>query len=252
MIRLIALILWLLPLPAAAEEVVAALSQDRVSISTSFDGSEILVFGAVKRSSPPPDAAPLNVVITVAGPEERVVVRKKERRFGIWVNTEAVEVDAAPSFYAVASSAPLSQAISAVEDQRWRITTPRALRAVGVSEATDDVPAFLDALIRVRRAEDLYVSAPDTVALEQETLFSTTIALPSDLTEGDYVTRIFLTRDREVIDRYETTIYVQKVGLERFIYNLAHEQPLIYGILSLVIAIAAGWLASAVFRYIRT
>jgi uncharacterized protein (TIGR02186 family) len=252
LIRLIALILWLLPLPAAAEEVVAALSQDRVSISTSFDGSEILVFGAVKRSSPPPDAAPLNVVITVAGPEERVVVRKKERRFGIWVNTEAVEVDAAPSFYAVASSAPLSQAISAVEDQRWRITTPRALRAVGVSEATDDVPAFLDALIRVRRAEDLYVSAPDTVALEQETLFSTTIALPSDLTEGDYVTRIFLTRDREVIDRYETTIYVQKVGLERFIYNLAHEQPLIYGILSLVIAIAAGWLASAVFRYIRT
>ncbi|WGH80059.1 TIGR02186 family protein [Jannaschia ovalis] len=251
--RWLCLLLWLLPLPVAAEErVVAALSQDTVSISTSFDGSEILIFGAVKRSSPPPDAAPLRVVITVAGPDEPVVVRRKERRFGIWVNTEAVEVDAAPSFYAVASSAPLDEAISAVEDQRWRITTPRALRAVGVSDATDDVPAFLDALIRVRRAEDLYVSAPETVVLDQETLFSTTIALPSDLTEGDYVTRIFLTRDRQVIDRYETTIFVQKVGLERFIYNLAHEQPLIYGILSLVIAIAAGWLASAVFRYIRT
>jgi hypothetical protein len=39
--------------------------------------------------------------------------------------------------------------------------------------------------------------------------------------------------------------------LERWIYNLAHAYPLIYGILSLTIAIIAGWLASAVFRYIR-
>ena len=45
---------------------------------------------------------------------------------------------------------------------------------------------------------------------------------------------------------------MRKVGLERLIYTLAHERPLIYGLLSLVIAIAAGWSASAVFRYIRS
>ncbi|MEM7491144.1 MAG: TIGR02186 family protein, partial [Pseudomonadota bacterium] len=38
---------------------------------------------------------------------------------------------------------------------------------------------------------------------------------------------------------------------ERFIYNLAHDRPLIYGLLSLAIAIAAGWGASAVFRLVR-
>jgi len=53
------------------------------------------------------------------------------------------------------------------------------------------------------------------------------------------------------VDVHEQTIPVRKVGLERAIYTLAHERPLIYGLLSLFIAIAAGWLASAVFRYMR-
>ena len=53
------------------------------------------------------------------------------------------------------------------------------------------------------------------------------------------------------MDNFETKIEVSKVGLERFLYNLAHDRPLIYGLLSLAIAIAAGWMASAVFRYMR-
>ena len=65
--RILALLLaMLLPVSAVGEEVVAGLSQNRISITANFDGSEIFVFGAVKRQAPPPeDAEPLQVVITV-------------------------------------------------------------------------------------------------------------------------------------------------------------------------------------------
>jgi uncharacterized protein (TIGR02186 family) len=249
MIRLLALLLAL-ALPAAAEEVVADLSQDRVSISTSFDGSEILVFGAVKREAPAPSDPPLAVIVTVKGPDEAVVVRRKDRRAGIWVNVEGIEVQRAPSFYAIAASGPLEEVLSQTEDLRWRISTAMKLRAVGAASMAEDANAFLEALVRVRRAEGLYARDATPVTLTEETLFSTEIALPSALTEGNYETRIFLTRGGAVIDHFDTTIFVQKVGLERFIYNLAHEQPLAYGLLSLAIAIAAGWMASTVFRYL--
>jgi hypothetical protein len=36
------------------------------------------------------------------------------------------------------------------------------------------------------------------------------------------------------------------------LYNLAHQRPATYGLLSLAIAIFAGWSAAAVFRVIRT
>ena len=54
-------------LPASAEEVVLGLSSDTVSINTNFDGSEILIFGAVKRDAPIPSEPRLQVIVTVAG-----------------------------------------------------------------------------------------------------------------------------------------------------------------------------------------
>ena len=87
--------------------------------------------------------------------------------------------------------------------------------------------------------------------LRQDTLFSTAVALPANLIEGTYRTRIFLTRGGRVISHHVAEIGVQKTGLERWLYRLSQEAPLVYGLLAIAIAIAAGWGASAGFRYIR-
>jgi len=231
---------------------VAGLSQNRIAITANFDGSEILIFGAVKREAPPPGTGPLQVIVTVAGPSEPVMVRRKAKRFGIWVNTDAVEVDAAPSFYAVATSGPLNEVLKNVDDLRYKISIPRAIRSVGAPMTIMNARAFTDALIRIRTQKGLYLLDVDTVQVDEETLFNTSITLPSNLTEGTYKARIFLTRSGNVVAAYDTKIDVQKVGLERWLFNLAHELPLAYGVLSLIIAIAAGWGASALFRYIRS
>lgn len=237
--------------PAAAEEVVLGLSRDSVSISTNFDGSEILIFGAIKRESPIPEGEPLQVVIAIAGPDRPLTVRRKERRFGIWVNTDAVEIDAAPTFYAIATSAPWDEVLSDTEDLRHRVSIPRAIRAVGAAEDAADAQSFTDALIRIRTRSGLYQLRENTVDLREQTLFDTAIAMPANLTEGAYATRIFLTRGGRVISRFETAIEVRKVGLERWLFMLSRDQPLLYGLMSIAIAIAAGWSASAAFRLLR-
>ena len=251
MTRAVLALILLLAAPAQAEEVVAELSQTRVSITADFTGSDILLFGAVKREDPIPEDSSLEVLVTVEGPKVPVTVRRKSKRFGIWINTDAAEIDAAPSFYAIATTSPISKVLSQTEDLRHHVTIPRAIRAVDTGAVVSELDSFLDALVRIRESTDAYQLLEGSVKLTSDTLFSTRFALPSNLTEGIYRTRVFLTRDGQVVDAYETAIDVRKVGLERWIYNLAHQQPLVYGILSLVIAIAAGWSASAVFRYIR-
>ena len=246
------LLLVLMALPAQAEEVVAALSQNRIAINTNFDGSEILIFGAVKREEPIPGDAPLQVIVTVEGPSQPVTVRRKDRRFGIWVNVEAAGISEAPSFYSVATSAPLGEVLTETEDLRHHISVSRAIRAVGAASEVGDVAAFVDALIRIRESEDLYQTNIGVIQFSESTLFNTAVRLPANLTEGDYTTRFFLTRNGEVVDSYETVIDVSKVGMERFLFNLSREQPLVYGLLSLTIAILAGWGASAFFRYLRS
>ncbi|MBO9401006.1 TIGR02186 family protein [Shimia sp. R9_3] len=250
MLRILSFCFALAASALSAEEVVLGLSQDQVAITTNFDGSEILLFGAVKRETPIPEE-PLDVVIAVSGPSSPLTVRRKERKFGIWVNTDAVEIDAAPSFYAVATSAPFTEAISNVEDQRHKVSIPRAIRSVGAPMEVEDAQSFSEAVIRIRTDEGLYQLRENTVEIEQQTLFRTSIQMPANLTEGDYPTRIFLTRDGKVVSQFETVINVNKVGLERWLYDLSRNQPLIYGIMSLAIAIAAGWLASAAFQVLR-
>jgi len=248
---LIATLMFALPAQATEEEVVLGLSQDRVAITANFDGDEILIFGAVKRETPIPDTDPLQVIVTVSGPEHPVLVRRKERKLGIWVNVDSVLVDSAPSFYAVATSGPFGDVITDTEDLRYRISIERAIRSVGAAMHIRGAQDFADAVIRIRENRNLYSIRENTVAVDQQTLFRTAIEMPADLTEGDYTARIFLTRGGEVVSQYETSIDVRKVGLERFLFVMSREQPFWYGIMSLAIAIAAGWGASAAFRLLR-
>ncbi|MCR8547893.1 TIGR02186 family protein [Salipiger sp. P9] len=252
MMRCLLLLLALLALPAQAEEVVMGLSQDSVSITTDFNGSEILIFGAVKREAPIRTDPPLQVIVTVAGPAAPVTVWRKARRLGIWVNADAVGIDAAPSFYTVATSAPWDEVISEVEDLRHKVSVPRAIRSVGAPMEIVDSQSFTDALIRIREREGLYQLRVNSVELRESTLFDTAISMPANIVEGRYTTRVFLTRGGRVVSQHASVIEVHKVGLERWLFNLSRNQSLIYGLLSLVIAVAAGWGASAAFRALKS
>lgn len=249
--RHLALVFLLMVTPVMAEEVVLGLSQDEVAITATFDGDDILIFGAVKRETPIPAGPPLEVIVTVAGPSEPLTVRRKDKRLGIWVNVDAVVIDQAPSFYAVASTGALDDILSNTEDLRHKITINRAIRFVGAPQDITDSGSFTEALIRIRKEANLFQTLEGTVEIAQQTLFRTQINMPANLVEGGYATRIFLLRDGIVIDTYERVLEVRKVGLERWLYNLAHEKPLLYGLMSLAIAIAAGWGASAIFRAVK-
>ena len=114
----------------------------------------------------------------------------------------------------------------------------RAIRSVNAAIAGS--VEFTEALIRIRTGQDLFQSRIGTIKFERQTLFATSMRLPANLHKGDYRARFFLTRNGQVIDMFESAIDVEKVELERFLFRLSRENTLIYGILSLAIAIMAG------------
>lgn len=237
------------PWTRQVERVVAALSQNRVAITADFSGSEIFVFGAIRREAPPPPGK-LDVIVEIAGPPEALTVRRKERVMGVWMNRAAVRVDEAPSFYALASTGPLEEVLSYTDDLRHRIGINHKVRMIDAGPV-DDPQAFRRAVIRLRREAGFYVEAPGGVRLLEDTLFTAHIGLPPDIVEGNYEARVFLLRDRRVTDVRKVAISVRKVGLERWVETLSRERPALYGALSLALALAAGWGASELVRAMR-
>lgn len=253
MLRLALLLGLLSALPLAAQEtVVTGVSTDEIALNATFDGSELFVFGAVRREAPPPeDAGPLDVIITIKGPPRSVKVRHKERRLGIWMNTDSLSVRQAPSFYAVATTRPLDDILSETERLRYQIGMDQAVRKVAGHDTIEDTTLYTDALVRLKERNGSYQQLEDQVSIAEDTLFQTRIDMPANLVEGDYATQFFLVRDQKVIASGDTVIRVEKTGIERWLYNLSRNRPLLYGLASVAAALACGWLAAEGFRLAR-
>ena len=250
------LLLLLLAVPVkaqqvGAEQIVSGLSESRVSINASFDGTAILIYGAAMREAPPPSWPLLQVIVTVEGPVVPIVVRHKARVAGIWINQGAMAIEGAPSFYAVMSTGALEDILTPEEDQFYRVSIPMEIGTVRMKAGAGSTADYLAAFARIKQASGAYLLAPSSVLLLQQSLFRTEVALPSNLIEGQFRVRIFLTRGGKVLDVQESQIEVSKDGVERFLFRMAQDQPLIYGLIALLIAAVAGWGASELFRRMR-
>jgi len=251
MLRSLIIAITLIATPLMAQEtVVVDLSQNRVEITATYSGSDIFVFGAVKREAPLPEGTgPLDVAIVIEGPLETVTVRKKEKKLGIWVNSEAVEVYAAPSFFTIATTRPLDDMLNEGDRRDYAIGMDFAVRPQGSTQT--DIETFAEAVIRIREADGLYSEREGLINLTDDILFEADILLPANLVEGDYTVRVYLVRDKNIVADTALDITVRKAGLEVWLYDLSRNSPLIYGLLSLLVALVAGYGASEIFRRLK-
>ena len=209
--------------------------------------------GAIKRDSPAPTNKKNHVIITLEGPSSPIVVRRKDRVMGIWANNAELDFERAPSFYAIMSTAPLAKVIDEATDRLYHITMPTGDPCVHTKpRRRANHRIHRRAHSRTLTSEGNYVQSEYGLRLCARHTFSRANRPACQLSPKAHIAfACFITRDGQVIDSQFREIDVRRVGLERWFFNLAHEQPMIYGILAVFLAIFFGWGASTLFRYIR-
>lgn len=226
--------------PVARAQLVADLSEHLIAITTGFVGTDVLLFGAIE--------GPGDVVVVVRGPSRTEIVRRKARIAGIWVNEREMVLNNVPSFYVVASAKPLTEILSTVSRTRHEIGFDflhfNPTRAAPPAE----VEEFRRALIRNKENDDLYTEETGKVSFLGSRLFRTRIYFPSNVPTGTYTADVFLVRDGNVVSAQSTPLIVSKVGFGAELFDFAHRRPALYGLLAVVVALAAGWLAGVAFR----
>ncbi len=242
---------------ARADQLVTDLSEHKIAIKSNFTGTQILLFGAVEANTPDERALNRDVVVVISGPARAVTVRRKARVAGIWVNHDSLTYPKVPGYYAVASTRPLEVTAGVDVLRREQIGIDNVNLGAPVATALDggeeilppdEEKDFLKALIRNKRREKLYIDDPGGVVFLAQTLFRATVDIPANVPVGLYTATVFLLRDGQVVDAIASPLYIDKSGLERFIYRFAHGDALLYGLLAVLGSAGAGWLASAVLR----
>lgn len=259
---------------AQAEDLIVTLSERTVEITSNFTGSAITVFGAVRRdASTVPRASDYDVVVTVTGPPTDRVTRLKDRVFGVWINRHAREFDDVPSAYSVLSNRPVEEiahpslltrlgiGINYVLPQATPdLDTENNPDAVGLEDASSEIidevhlsgrpsdHVFERAFLRLQRESRQYQEDVGAVSIIDNTLFRARATFPADVPLGTFEVRVFLFSGGVLLSQEEVGIVVRKAGFEQFIYRLSQTDPLIYGVLAVLLALLTGWLGGVVFR----
>lgn len=239
---LLALLAALLPAQAWGQALLAELSQREVAVTTGFAGAELLVFGTITGEAAQPGS---DIIVSLRGPNTAVVVRRKVRVAGVWVNGPSEQFDAAPSFYAVASTRAVEAILPAEERRRLRLglaSLPLTTRG-----RIED-PAFRQALLDLKAERRLYGEDPAGVQLVGDRLFSARLFLPPAVIPGPYRVDILLVREGRVMAARDLPLTVVRAGTSAEIWRIANDQPLAYGFAAVLLAAVAGWLGSVLFR----
>jgi uncharacterized protein (TIGR02186 family) len=230
------------------EQVQSDISTREISIQSNFTGIDIVLFGSIDFSrAPSPDEGPYDVVMTIRGPNRPIVVRKKERIAGVWMNGPSKTFPTVPGFYAVLASRPLRAIAPKDTLQKLGIGFSSLDFGKIKGEATGD-DGFRANLVRLQQEHALFQESDDAVRFLGRSLFRGSIQLPVNVPIGRYTTQVFLFRDGKLLSQSQSSLQVHKVGFERVVYMLAFRYPFAYGLLAVLMAVTAGLLAYAVFR----
>ncbi|MEZ2131119.1 MULTISPECIES: TIGR02186 family protein [unclassified Sinorhizobium] len=255
--------LWLLPptadaqmlLPgqtnaAVKETLQIGTSTSEIAITSDFRGADLTVFGALSNADELLLAiGQYDIVVVLEGPREDATVRKKERIFGIWVNTQSMTFEHVPRSYSLSSSRVVNNVTTPLElNDRGIGTDHIPLIPTGFVGDASDISEFRQAFRRLQQTSGVYQREASDVRFVSSSLFRASLRLPANVPNGVHTVRAYLFKSGKFVTQQSLPLRVIKTGIEQTITDAAHEQPIAYGFVAVLLAVATGWTASFLFR----
>ncbi|MET3792141.1 TIGR02186 family protein [Aquamicrobium terrae] len=242
-------------IPAAAqnpnpEGIQIGLSTEHISITAGFSGADLTIFGALENVDPEvARQGRYDVIVVLEGPARRIVVRRKDRVLGVWINLQSEEFENVPVSYSVATTRPFQDITEPVSYRQLSLGTNNIYLQPADPEGNPlTIAEFTKALRNRKVAAGLYSENVGGVRFLSQNLFRATVRLAPDAPVGTHKARAFLFKNGMFVKESSAQLEIRKAGFEQAVFRLAHNHGLFYGALSVAFAMAVGWLGSIVFR----
>ena len=244
------LLLVLSPLLAAADKpvLVPDISARQVQIRYSFTGAQLLLFGAVVYPGGRTPSRPVDIAVVLRGPVQPILVREKQKIAGIWMNAYSNRFRSAPSYYAVASSRPISELVNERTAAIYELGLHNLQLSPGGGALPEKERRFEAGLLDLRKRQGLYSENPRGVEISDGVLYRATITIPSQVPVGTYTAETFLIDRGRVLAAATRDIQIDKSGFERFVALAARRHSFLYGLAAVILSLGLGWAAAAAFR----
>jgi uncharacterized protein (TIGR02186 family) len=227
-----------------AGSVSVRLTPEVIRVGALYDGAEMRIEGTVDAGS--------QVVAVVRGAEVNETFNRKGRVGPIWVNVEKVHITGVPSLFFAFSSAELSSILSREAIDQHQLDEA-AIKAGIKCKSGELVRA---SYMSLKAQDGSYRVVSDTLKLGRpqgaSVPYSAEFHWPKKVPPGTYEISVYECRNGAVAGVAAATLKVVESGFPALTSSLARDHSSIYGALSVLIAVLAGFgidfLATTIFK----
>ncbi len=230
----------------ASAMLTAKANHDHITIDFFYHGSSVSIKGE--------SDANVDLVIKITSPEGHQVLKQKGKVAGaLWMNVGQLKFENTPNFYGLYSTKKIEDILTPEEMTRFVIGYPALEKHVEISPVANEQERakWFEEFVKFKEAQKVYAYSPGTISTTtkadggQEYYIMT--AWPYQAAPGDYLVSVYAVKDGKVVEQAEAKVNVEQVGLVKTLSTLARNNAAFYGILSIGIALFAGFGVGLVF-----
>ncbi len=230
----------------ARAELTVRANHDHITVGFFYHGSSVGVRGIAD-----PDA---DLVIKIASADGHEALKEKGKAGGlIWMNVGTLEFEHAPKLYEVFSTRPIGEILAPEEAQREVLGYEALGRHVAIEPLENEAERerWFAEFIRFKEAQQLYVSSAGEISFGEKDgkrTYAIETSWPYQAPPGDYLVTVYAVRDGKVVETATHPVLVEKVGAVRYLSSMAKDRGALYGLLSILVALGAGFGVGLIFR----
>jgi uncharacterized protein (TIGR02186 family) len=225
----------------------AKANHDHIAIDFSYHGSTVTVRGESE--------AGLDLVVKITSPDGRQSMNRKGKVAGfLWMNVGSLTFEKAPNLYEVFSTRELDEILSAEE---------RATHTIGYDALEDHVeidPAgsaeekakWFRQFVAFKESSKLYTEGSERLETRQlengRQEYELSTRWPHQAPPGEYTVTVYAIADGKVTETAECKVHVEQTGIVKTLASMARDSASLYAILSIGIALSAGFGVGMVLR----
>jgi hypothetical protein len=216
---------------------------ETISIGSFFSGHTLTVTAAVPNGS--------DVELRLVGPPENLVVMKKSRVAGLWMNVEEIAFHNVPKVYLLWTSqrtALLGDGEDAAAPH-YRSVLAGCLQ----NKSPDEAFLLVGELVKLKEADNLYQISQGDIRISRLPQASwdqveALLPIPAKIYPGAYKLDLITSKEGKKNLLYSKMIGVQLAGFPAVVADMATRSGLLYGVISVFIAMFSGLLVGFIFR----
>jgi uncharacterized protein (TIGR02186 family) len=238
-------VLCLFPVAVLAK-LTAKTNHDHIKVNFTYHGSIVSVSGETDPGT--------DLVIKITSPEGHQVLRRKDKVAGIlWMNVDKLTFEHVPNVYFIRSTKKLEDILTPEELDKYAIGYRALERQAEITPdmGEDGKSRWFKELVKYKESSRLFAISYGNISFTRKDdgeAYYTEMYWPYEVPPGTYTVTVYAVKDGKVVDKAEAKVVVEQVGFVKLLADMAKNKGALYGVLSIVIALAAGFGVGMVFR----